>query len=104
MSKATWESITKPWELLTTLWELFDFFVEVFGVGGKTRRQYKNIYGDLDREKKKKIVKLICMVKGQKIEEEKIVDDFEISVNDIELVLERAKRVRPQLFVENISE
>ncbi len=53
---------------------------------------------------KKKVVKLICMVKGQKIEEEKIVDDFEISVDDIELVLERAKKVRPQLFVENISE
>ena len=104
MAKATWENINKtPWELLTVLWELFDFFVGVFG-GGKRRKDYKNIYGDLDREKKKKIVKLICMVKGQKIEEEKIVDDFEISVDDIELVLERAKRVRPQLFVENISE
>ena len=44
------------------------------------------------------------MVKGQKIEEEKVVEDFEISIDDIELVLERAKKVVPKLVVENINE
>ena len=44
------------------------------------------------------------MVKGRKIEEEKEVEDFEISIDDIDLVLERAKKLRPQLFVENIGE
>ena len=77
-------------------------FFEIFG--SVKRKDYKNVYQELDTEKKKKVVKLICMVKGQKIEEEKVVEDFEISVDDIELVLERAKKVRPQLFVENVNE
>tara|TARA_B100000287_G_scaffold382783_1_gene388139 strand:- start:5221 stop:5538 length:318 start_codon:yes stop_codon:yes gene_type:complete len=95
-NKKTWESIT------SVVWNLWEFFIDVFK---NTRKSdYKNVYEKLDDEKKKKVVKLICMVKGQKIEEEKVVDDFEISVDDIELVLERAKKLRPRLFVENINE
>tara|TARA_B100001094_G_C18111693_1_gene761560 strand:- start:1119 stop:1436 length:318 start_codon:yes stop_codon:yes gene_type:complete len=93
--KHTWESINQ------VVWDLWEFFIEVFK---QTRKQdYKNVYNKLDDEKKKKVVKLICMVKGQKIEEEKVVEDFEISIDDIELVLERAKKIRPQLFVENVN-
>ena len=43
------------------------------------------------------------MVKGQKIEEEKAVQYFEVTVDDIDLVLERAKRIRPKLFLENVG-
>ena len=86
------------------------FIPEVWGeaildVFQQTKKsEYKNVYEKLDDEKKKKVVKLICMVKGQKIEEEKVVEDFEISIDDIELVLERAKKVVPKLVVENINE
>ena len=44
------------------------------------------------------------MVKGQKFEEEKEIQDFEVTVDDIDLVLERAKRLRPKLFVESVGE
>ena len=102
MSKKTWEKMDKPWNLITSVWELFETFFDIFA--GKKKENYQNIYDKLDSEKKRKVVKLICMVKGKKIEEEKVVEDFEISVDDIELVLERAKKVRPQLFVENVNE
>ena len=61
-------------------------------------------YGGLDKEKKKRVVKLICMVKGQKFEEKKEVEDFTISVDDIDLVLERAKKLRPKLYMEMTNE
>tara|TARA_B100000131_G_C17824609_1_gene495149 strand:- start:199 stop:516 length:318 start_codon:yes stop_codon:yes gene_type:complete len=99
---AKWENIKKPWNIIDTVWELFEVFVDVFK--SVKKRDYGNVYDKLDKEKKKKVVKLICMVKGRKIEEEKEVEDFEISIDDIDLVLERAKKLRPQLFVENIGE
>ena len=102
MSKKSWEKLNKPWNTITAVWELFETFFLTFG--GKKKKDYQNIYDKLDSEKKRKVVKLICMVKGKKIEEEKVVEDFEISIDDIELVLERAKKVRPQLFVENVNE
>ena len=101
--EATWDTIPTTWEnLLEPVWELFTFFVQTFS-NAKTR-EYENIYRKLDDEKKKKVVKLICMGKGQKIEEEKEVQDFEVTVDDIDLVLERAKRIRPTLFLENVGE
>ena len=101
--EATWDTIPTAWEnLLEPVWELFTFFVQTFG-NVKTR-EYENIYRKLVDEKKKKVVKLICMVKGQKIEEEKEVQDFEVTVDDIDLVLERARRIRPTLFLENVGE
>ena len=100
----SWEKFDKlKWEeLVHDVWELWRFFLDIFQQTKKS--EYKNVYDKLDDEKKKKGVKLICMVKGQKIEEEKVVEDFEISIDDIELVLERAKKVVPKLVVENINE
>ena len=103
MAIEKWNEIEDVWNVLDQIWNEFALFIRIFG-GGKTRRQKLDAYGGLDKEKKKRVVKLICMVKGQKIEEEKVVEDFEISIDDIELVLERAKKVRPQLFVENVNE
>ena len=44
------------------------------------------------------------MVKGQKFEEEKEIQDFEVTIDDIDLVLERAKRLRPKLYMEMTGE
>ena len=71
---------------------------------GKFTMEKVPVYHIVDDEKKKKVVKLICMVKGQKFEEEKEVQDFEVTVDDIDLILERARRIRPTLFLENVGE
>ena len=104
MAIERWNEIEDVWNVLDQIWNEFALFIRLFGGRGKSQARKLEIYGGLDKEKKKRVVKLICMVKGQKIEEEKVVEDFEISVDDIELVLERAKKVRPQLFVENVNE
>ena len=79
-------------------------WVRLFGGRGKSQERKLEIYGGLDKEKKKRVVKLICMVKGQKFEEKKEVEDFTISVDDIDLVLERAKKLRPKLYMEMTNE
>ena len=98
-----WNELDRTnWEELQVIWNLWKTFVNVFEQTRK--RDYLDVYDKLDDEKKQKVVKLICLVKGQKIEEEKVVEDFEITVDDIDLVLERARRLRPKLFVENVNE
>ena len=59
---------------------------------------------DLEKDEKKRAIRLICKVKGVKFEEEKEIQDFEVTVDDIDLVLERAKRLRPKLYMEMTGE
>ena len=104
MAIEKWNEIEDVWNVLDQIWNEFALFIRLFGGGGKTRRKKLEIYGGLDKEKKKRVVKLICMVKGQKFEEKKEVEDFTISVDDIDLVLERAKKLRPKLYMEMTNE
>ena len=94
--ETTWDNIPITWEsLLHTVWELFNFFVQTFG-NVKTR-EYENVYKKLDDEKKKKVVKLICMVKGEKFEETKEVEDAKVDISDVEILI---KEVFSKLMVE----
>ena len=99
-----WDEASVVWNLADLIWDEFLFFVEIFGGRGKSKARKLELYKHLDDEKKKRAVKLICMVKGQKFEEEKEIQDFEVTIDDIDLVLERARRLRPKLFVESVGE
>tara|TARA_Y100000593_G_scaffold12472_1_gene22932 strand:- start:5552 stop:5896 length:345 start_codon:yes stop_codon:yes gene_type:complete len=99
-----WEGANVIWNLAEQIWDEFLFFIEIFGGRGKSKARKLELYKHLDDEKKKRAVKLICMVKGVKFEEEKEIQDFEVTIDDIDLVLERAKKLRPKLFVESVSE
>jgi len=104
MAIEKWNEIEDVWNILDQIWNEFALFIRLFGGRGKSQKRKLDIYGGLDKEKKKRVVKLICMVKGQKFEEEKEVEDFTISVDDIDLVLERAKKLRPKLYMEMTNE
>jgi hypothetical protein len=48
----------------------------------------------LDREKKKRLIRLICKVKGETISEEKLIrDDIAVSIDDIKLVVKKVANV-----------
>ncbi len=104
MAVEKWNEIEDVWNVLDQIWNEFALFIRLFGGRGKSQERKLGIYGGLDKEKKKRVVKLICMVKGQKFEEEKEVEDFTVSVDDIDLVLERAKKLRPKLYMEMTGE
>ena len=99
-----WEEADTIWNAIEEFWNEFAFFIDVFGGRGKTPKRKLELYKDLEKDEKKRAIRLICKVKGVKFEEEKEIQDFEVTVDDIDLVLERAKRLRPKLYMEMTGE
>ena len=54
-----------------------------------------------DKEKKKKLIKLICKVKGKTYDESKYVNDFKIKVSDIRLAAKEILGI--EIMTENIK-
>ena len=54
-----------------------------------------------DKDKKKKLIKLICKVKGKTYNESKYVNDYKIKVSDIKLAIENISNV--EIMTENIK-
>jgi len=44
--------------------------------------------GSLDRDRKRRLVKLVCKVKGQRYEEEKEMKNFDVSIDDIRTIVQ----------------
>ena len=73
----------------------------VDGIGTGSRRAREKRLQDLDKEKKKRLIHLICRVKGETVyDEEKEVGDIQIKLEDVELVI---KEVLGKIRVENTN-
>ena len=70
-------------------WGDVAFVLEIFdGIGGGTRRAREKRLQDLDKEKKKRLIHLICRIKGEKVyDEKKEVGDVEIKLEDVDMVI-----------------
>ena len=82
---------------ITLVWGSNDFtwgdaqFIQdiVDGIGTGSRRERQDRLNKLDKDKKKKLIRLICRVKGEKVYDDVTeVGDVEVSVDDVELVAE----------------
>ena len=61
----------------------------VDGIGTGSRRAREARLHQLDKEKKKRLIHLICRIKGEKVYDDVTeVGDVEVSVDDVELVSE----------------
>ena len=54
-----------------------------------------------DQDKKKRLIKLICKVKGKTYKESKYVNDYKIKVNDVRLVAKEILGI--EIMTENIK-
>ena len=83
-------------------WGDVNFVIEIAdGLGTGNRRAREARLHQLDDEKKKKLIRLICRVKGEKVyDEEKEVGDIQIKLEDAELVI---KEVLGKMRVENTN-
>ena len=83
-------------------WGDVAFVLEIFdGIGSSSRRAREKRLQDLDKEKKKRLIRLICRVKGEKVyDEEKEAGDIQIKLKDAELVI---KEVLGKMRVENTN-
>ena len=96
------DNINIVWGDNSYTWGDVAFVLEIFdGIGGGTRRAREKRLQDLDKEKKKKLIHLICRVKGEKVyDEKKEVGDIQIKLEDAELVIEK---VLGKMRVENAN-
>ena len=70
-------------------WGDVNFVIEIAdGIGTGSRRAREARLQQLDKDKKKKLIRLICRVKGEKVyDEEKEVGDTYIKLEDADLVI-----------------
>ena len=62
---------------------------------------FDETWNQWDREKKKKLIKLICKVKGKTYKESKYVKDYKIKVSDIRLAAKEILGI--EIMTENIK-
>jgi len=78
----TWGSNNYTWGDVNFIIEIAD------GIGTGSRRARESRLQKLDNDKKKKLIHLICRVKGEKVyDEKKEVGDVQIKLEDAELVI-----------------
>ena len=59
------------------------------GLGTKNRRAREDRLRKLNKDKKKRLIHLICRIKGEKVyDETKEIEEVEIKVEDVEMVTE----------------
>ena len=83
------DSETIIWGSNEYTWGDVQFIQEIVdGLGTGRRRQER--LDRLDDEKKKKLIHLICRVKGEKVFDEKIeVKDVQVNIEDVDMVAEQ---------------
>ena len=95
-------SVDIVWGANSYTWGDVNFVIEIAdGLGTGNRRAREARLHQLDDEKKKKLIRLICRVKGEKVyDEEKEVGDTYIKLEDAELVI---NEVLGEIKVENAN-
>ena len=99
-TKIKWEKANFKWNENPHIWNLV---LEIVEAGGGTVEGALKAVEDLDPEKKKRFIKLVCKVKGIETYsgQKTIQDDIKVSVEDIELVIKEVLGI--DLTVENIN-
>ena len=81
-------------------WGDVNFIQEIMdGIGTGSRRARQDRLNKLDDDKKKKLIHLICRVKGEKVYDDYTeVQDIEVKVDDVELIAETiVKKVKLEI-------
>ena len=98
-NKITWDKADFKWNDNPHIWNLV---LEILEAGGGTLEGAVRAVEELEPEKKKRFIKLVCKVKGIETYsgQKTIRDDIEVSAEDIELVIKEVLGI--DLTVENI--
>jgi len=95
-------SVDIVWGANSYTWGDVNFVIEIadgLGTGGRRAREAR--LHKFDKDTKKRLIHLICRVKGEKVyDEEKEVGDIQIKLEDADLVI---KEVLGKMRVENTN-
>ena len=84
-------SVDIVWGNNSYTWGDVAFVLSIFdGIGSSSRRAREKRLQDLDKDKKKRLIRLICRVKGEKVyDEEKEVGDIQLRLDDVDMVINK---------------
>ena len=97
------QSSDKKWNEADVTWGDYQLLVEIEEVikGGRSLKSKQEALDKyLDKDKKKRLIKLIATVEGQKFEEEKEVEDVQINVSDVEVLIKEVLSKIKNIIVE----
>ena len=79
----------------TYTWGDVSFVIEIAdGLGTGNRRAREERLNKFDEEKKKRLIRLICRVKGEKVyDEEKEVGDIQLKLDDVDMVIDKVVKL-----------
>ena len=82
--------ITLVWGATDVTWGDAQFIQEIMdGIGSGSRRERQDRLNKLDNDKKKKLIHLICRIKGEKVYDDYTeVNNVNVKIEDVELVVE----------------
>ena len=83
--------ITLVWGTTDVTWGEAQFIQEIMdGIGTGSRRARQDRLNKLDNDKKKRLIHLICRIKGEKVYDDYTeIGSVEVDVDDVELVVEK---------------
>ena len=101
-SKIKWDGADFKWNNNPHKWDEVLLVLEIVETGGGTIEGAIRAIDDLDPEKKKRFIKLICKIKGKETYsgQKTIHDDITVTAEDCELVIKEVLGI--DLTVENI--
>ena len=85
-------SVDIVWGDNSYTWGDVAFVLSIFdGIGSSSRRAREKRLQDLDKEKKKRLIRLICRVKGEEkaYDETKEVGDIQLRLDDVDMVINK---------------
>ena len=85
------DNIDIVWGANSYTWGDVSFVIEIAdGLGTGSRRAREARLQQLDKDKKKRLIRLICRVKGEKVyDEEKEVGDIQLKLDDVDMVINK---------------
>ena len=86
-TSVVWGSNPFTWDDVALVIEVADV-IDIDGKGTYSRREREDRLNGLDKNKKKRLIRLICRVKGEKVyDEQKEIGKVDIKLEDAELVV-----------------
>ena len=95
----TWDNANFTWDNNPHTWDEVLLVLEALGPPGEGIEEAP--WTQFDKEKKKRLIKLICKVQGKTIKEEKEINNYKIKVSDIKMLAKEVLGI--EVMTENIK-
>ena len=104
MSFYLWDDTCENWDTHCVIWDQCERIVDDITKGAtRTPEEAWDAYKQLNKKKKKRIIRLVLYLKGEKIIQEKEIENYEVTVSDIKMITEEYKKRKEEKIKINVS-